>query len=110
MDILAERLECNCNPGFVYKSKSTFRTHYKSQRHIAFEFKQQELNHRKTIIELNNQIVKLKLEKLDLSDKYFILKDQYDVLIQDNEHMNQTIQYWKEQALGKNLSRKEKLK
>jgi hypothetical protein len=41
---------------------------FHSQRHIAFEFKQQELDHRKTsAAELNNQIVKLKLEKLDLS-------------------------------------------
>ena len=34
---LVKLLTCDCNPGKVYSSRSTFRSHLKSQRHLRWE-------------------------------------------------------------------------
>ena len=32
-------MECTCNPGFVYKTKSTYSSHLKSDMHMLHELK-----------------------------------------------------------------------
>lgn len=37
-DLLTHRLVCDCNPGFVYKTPTTFGKHFESNRHISHAY------------------------------------------------------------------------
>lgn len=39
---IVEQHVCPCNPGFVYKSKSTYNVHKKSKKHLAYDSKRKE--------------------------------------------------------------------
>lgn len=77
MNKIIERLICDCNPGKVYASKSTFNTHKKSKRHKAWETKNQELDHRKTITRLQNEIESLKIKNGILEEKFSRLDERH---------------------------------
>ena len=62
---------CNCNMGFNCKNKNTYRAHFKSNRHQAYEYESLKKNH---IIEINKLQVKfnqLQVKYDDLSRAYY---------------------------------------
>ena len=63
-------LTCGCNDGFNWKSKTTYKEHFKSKRHITYETIQQELDHRKTITKLQNELIKLQNDHEKLKKMY----------------------------------------
>lgn len=36
---LVETYQCDCNPTFTYKTKTSYKNHFKSKRHLQFENK-----------------------------------------------------------------------
>lgn len=75
MDIV-EVFNCNCRPGFNWKNRNTFKCHFKTNRHVSYQNKQQELEHRKNITTIQIEIDKLKRENEKL--KELLLKALYD--------------------------------
>lgn len=76
---------CECNPNFNWKNKSTFNRHFKSQRHISFDTKGQELDHRKNITKLQIELDKTKTELNKLKDIYLKLLYAYNDLKSKND-------------------------
>lgn len=69
MDIV-ERLECGCNPGKVYASGSSFRKHFASNRHKAWE-KDRKVEEKTSVAEdiLARRIEKLQIDNLSLEKR-----------------------------------------
>ena len=65
---LAQRLECQCNPGKVYASKATFQAHLKSVRHMAHESGKNVRDFQKRLTDAENRIVALEAEVRRLRD------------------------------------------
>lgn len=59
---LVEIYQCGCRPDFVYKTKQSFRNHYKSERHMCWQYKMENQNLREQIVQLENRISSLKIE------------------------------------------------
>ena len=57
--MLAESLQCECNPGKIYSSASTFRTHKASKRHQDWEQKGEERQLRKRLGEAEAEVAKM---------------------------------------------------
>lgn len=75
---LIEIFECDCKPSFVWKTKNTFRNHFKSKRHQNYVSNIQETDHRKTIVDLQNKISQLKIENGIWKNKCIELKNKYE--------------------------------
>ncbi len=61
---------CGCHTGFNWKTKVTYKEHFKSNRHISYVAINQELDHRKTITKLQNELIKIQLEHEKLKKMY----------------------------------------
>jgi len=72
MDIV-ETYECRCKPGFRWKTRSSFRAHYKSNRHTNMETQEQELENRKTVTRLQIELDKEKTKNKVLKKLYLEL-------------------------------------
>jgi len=57
--MLAESLQCECNPGKIYSSASTFRSHKASKRHQEWEQKGEERQLRKRLGEAEAEVAKM---------------------------------------------------
>jgi|SaaInlV_125m_DNA_1040241.scaffolds.fasta_scaffold03207_5 5-methylcytosine-specific restriction endonuclease McrA len=57
--MLAESLQCECNPGKIYSSASTFRAHKASKRHQDWEQKGQERQLRKRLGDAEAEVAKM---------------------------------------------------
>jgi hypothetical protein len=64
---------CMCNPDFRYSSKTSFQSHYKSNRHILYENKNKQIENSKKIHNLEIDIAKLKRECKIWKEKYLEL-------------------------------------
>lgn len=64
---LVERLTCECN-NRIYKNIKSLKEHKKRDIHLNWVIKKQELEHRKTITRLQNQLEFLKIENSDLKN------------------------------------------
>lgn len=73
---LVEVFNCKCRPGFNWKNKKTFKCHFNSNRHISYQNKQQEFEHRKnnTLLQVSHDKLKRENEKL----KELLLKALYE--------------------------------
>lgn len=77
---ITEQLTCDCNPGKIYASKSSFKTHFKSKRHKQWENSKQELEHRKKNVLLENEIISLKCKLEAFQKNYISLDKKYNKL------------------------------
>lgn len=77
---VVEVFTCECRTGFNWKTKATYRTHFKSQRHKAHEITAQELEHRKSVTRLQIEADKLKSENVKLMEMYMQLMYKYEDL------------------------------
>lgn len=59
---LIEIYNCGCRPGFVYKSKQSFRAHNKSAHHLYWQCQQENKHLKEKIVELENKNSSLKIE------------------------------------------------
>jgi hypothetical protein len=59
---LVEIYDCGCHPQFTYKTKQSFRNHFKSERHVAWQHQRDNQNLKETVVELNNIISSLRVE------------------------------------------------
>jgi hypothetical protein len=78
---IVEQLTCPCNPGFVYRSKSTYNAHKKSKKHVAYDSKRKEeaitATRRDNEIDLMNRIIgSLTRENIKLKDENEILRKE----------------------------------
>jgi hypothetical protein len=69
------------NPGFVYRSKSTYNAHKKSKKHVAYDSKRKEeaitATRRDNEIDLMNRIIgSLTRENIKLKDENEILRKE----------------------------------
>ena len=85
---LIELLECECKPYFTWKTKSTYKSHFKTVNHKSFVIRKQEKDHRKTITAMQNKISKLTIEVEIWKDQYVILKEQTN---QQNQYRYQLV-------------------
>jgi len=69
--ILEKILCCECNPGKIFKTNSTYKAHLKSKRHENWVSNTSIKNYKKSSVEYENNIVnyKLRLERLDIDYK-----------------------------------------
>ena len=82
---IVEQLTCHCNPGFVYRTKSTYNSHKKSKKHVAYVSKRKEeaitATKRDNEIDLINRMIHLLTrEKMELKDEIIKLKDENEML------------------------------
>lgn len=63
MTTIVEVYQCKCNAGFVYKNKQSFKNHFKSERHLCWQYKMDNQNYLEQIIRLENRISSLKIER-----------------------------------------------
>lgn len=75
---LVQIYSCACRPTFVYRNKQSFQQHFKSQRHLHWQSQQEEQHFREQIIQLENQISSLKVERNMWRDLAMRLKRQYE--------------------------------
>lgn len=75
---LVEIYNCNCNPQFTYKTKQSFKNHFKSINHQCWQLQQENKNCREKIVELENHISSIKVEKNMWKDMAIRLKRQYE--------------------------------
>lgn len=59
---LVEIYNCGCYPQFTYKTKQSFKNHFKSERHVSWQNQQDNQNLREKVVELENTISTLKVE------------------------------------------------
>lgn len=69
---------CDCNPGYTYKSKTSYNNHITTKRHQAWESKQNNRSYRERITELENQISRLKVELQMWKTSAIQLKQKYE--------------------------------
>jgi hypothetical protein len=87
---LIQRLNCECNPGKIYASKSTFNKHRSSKRHKQWELQNQELDHRKTITKLQNYNTALETKFKRLEQRYNKLKGLYEKSLKTSLNQNKS--------------------
>lgn len=66
--VITEVLQCECNPGKTYISRSTFSQHRKSKRHIAWQTRNAERDSVSRVVERDVEIAKLKKRIRELED------------------------------------------
>lgn len=71
--MLAESLHCECNPGKIYSSASTFRTHKASKRHQDWEQKGEETQLRKRLGEAEAEVAKMHQKVHELENELTLL-------------------------------------
>lgn len=76
--IMVEMFQCGCNPQHLYKTKQTFQSHFRSIRHQNWQHESNDQDYRRRIIELENIISSLKVERNMWKDMAIRLKQQYD--------------------------------
>lgn len=59
---LVEIYDCGCHPQFTYKTKQSFKNHFKSERHVSWQHQQDNQNLREKVVELENTVSSLKVE------------------------------------------------
>lgn len=69
---------CDCNPGYTYKTRSSYNAHLMSKRHEAWDQKQDNRSHRERITELENQVSRLKTELQMWKASAIQLKQKYE--------------------------------
>jgi hypothetical protein len=79
MTQLVELLECECKVAFTWKTKATYKNHFKSVTHKSYITCKQEKDHRKTIVDMQNKISKLTIEIELWKDQCIRLKNQQPV-------------------------------
>jgi hypothetical protein len=62
-DQLIEIYECGCQPQLTYKTKQTYKNHFKSDRHRFWECRETLQHLRQTVVELENKVSSLKVER-----------------------------------------------
>ncbi|MDA9846966.1 hypothetical protein N9C10_03435 [Flavobacteriaceae bacterium] len=75
---IVEQLTCPCNPGFIYRSKTTYSTHKKSKKHVAYDSKRKD--EAITATRRDNEIDLLKNWVDSLTRENIKLKDENEIL------------------------------
>lgn len=75
---LIEIYDCGCHPEFTYKNKQSFKNHFKSDRHLSWQHKQDLQNLREKVVELENTLSSLRVECNFWKDAVIRLKRQYE--------------------------------
>jgi len=78
MNKLVEIYNCDCNPQFTYKTKQSFKNHFKSAHHHCWELQRENRNYREKIVELENHISSIKVERNMWKDMAIRLKRQHE--------------------------------
>lgn len=66
MDVV-ERLTCNCNPTFIYRSRASFKSHTKSNRHRAWYLEQENMELRIRLGTLEQECTRLRNDIVTLA-------------------------------------------
>lgn len=69
---------CDCNPGQIYKTKSTFNQHKSTRRHQSWEAHQNNRSYREKIADLENQLSRTKTELNMWKSQAIELKQRYE--------------------------------
>lgn len=75
---LVQIYNCDCNPNFTYKTKQSFNNHFKSAHHKCWQCEQDNRNYREKIVELENHISSLKVERNMWKDIAILLKRRHE--------------------------------
>lgn len=73
---LVQVFTCGCRPDFTYKSRQSFYNHKKSDRHIYWQTMQDNHHYVGRIVELENELSSLKIERGILLDTIIQLRNQ----------------------------------
>ena len=67
------RLECDCSPNKIFKNKSTYNAHLKTQKHNKWVINNDIKNYKKSTTEYDNTLTsyKLKMENLIIENTKF---------------------------------------
>lgn len=78
MTDLVEIHNCGCRPTFLYRSKQSYQQHLKSQHHLHWQTHREKQHFREQIVQLENMISALKVERNMWRDLAMRLKRQYE--------------------------------
>ena len=98
---LVQALTCDCNPGFNWKSKATFSTHKKSQRHLNYEKKRREEKIQATRMSNERDLIQRMYENV-VKEKLF-LKEENKNLREEIENLKNQLEL-KQRCLSKSSS------
>tara|TARA_B000000475_G_C15800326_1_gene367272 strand:- start:376 stop:684 length:309 start_codon:yes stop_codon:yes gene_type:complete len=67
-------LECGCSPDKIFKNKSTYNNHFKSQKHIKWENDNMIRNYKESSTDYENKISGLRLKLRDSENEILKLR------------------------------------